>query len=118
MIIKKRYFINSILAGSILYGCAVKIDRFKEIQTKEDKKLYVISDLRFKTFVLNDDRDSIFINTPFEKGFKKMVVRFINRNNEYTLKISDFKYYKRIKTDTIVIKRGNKLEKYVQINSE
>ena len=62
--------------------------------------------------------DSVFIKTPFEKGFKKMEVDAINEKNEYNMKISDPKYYRKIKKDTIIIKVGNKIEKYVMINNK
>lgn len=71
-----KYLIRIILVGLIFYGCAVKIDRFEEIGTKDDKKLYVISDLRFKTFIFNDDNDRVFIRTPFEKRIQKDDSRF------------------------------------------
>ena len=106
------------LSGFVLSGCRVIFDRFENTETKEAKKLYVISDLRFKTFIYNNGSDSVFIKTPFEKGFKKMEVDAINEKNEYNMKISDPKYYRKIKKDTIIIKVGNKIEKYVMINNK
>lgn len=113
-----KYVISVILVGFLFYGCAIKIDRYEEIRTKEDKKLYVISDLRFKTFIFNNDNDSVFIKSPFEEGFKKMILDPVNKKNEYEIKIGDYKYYRRMKKDTIIIKIENKIEKYMMIKSE
>ena len=41
-----------LLSGFVLSGCHVIVDGFEDTETKEAKKLYVISDLRFKTFYL------------------------------------------------------------------
>ena len=46
-----------------------------------------------------------------------MEVDAINEKNEYNMKISDPKYYRKIKKDTI-IKVGNKIEKYVMISNK
>ena len=107
-----------LLSGFVLSGCHVIVDGFEDAETKEAKKLYVISDLRFKTFIYNNGSDSVFIKTPFEKDFKKMEVDAISEKNEYNMKISDPKYYRKIKKDTIIIKVGNKIEKYVMISNK
>ena len=107
-----------LLSGFVLSGCHVIVDSFEDTETKEAQKLYVISDLRFKTFIYNNGSDSVFIKTPFEKGFKKMEVDAINEKNEYNMRISDLKYYRKIKKDTIIIKVGNKIEKYVMISNK
>ena len=54
-----------LLSGFVLSGCHVIVDSFEDTETKEAKKLYVISDLRFKTFIYNNGSDSVFIKTPF-----------------------------------------------------
>lgn len=113
-----KNILKLLLMGVVLNGCAVKIDRYEEINTKEDKKFYVISDLRFKTFVYNNDNDSVLIKTSFENGFIKMNIDTINRENIYKLKIGDYSFYRKIKKDTIMIKKGDKIEKYIMIQSE
>lgn len=47
-----------------------------------------------------------------------MEVDAINEKNEYNMRISDLKYYRKIKKDTIIIKVGNKIEKYVMISNK
>ena len=54
-----------LLSGFVLSGCRVIVDGFEDIETKEAKKLYVISDLRFKTFIYNNGSDSVFIKNTF-----------------------------------------------------
>lgn len=47
-----------------------------------------------------------------------MIPDSINKKNEYEIKIGDHNYYRKIKKDTIIIKIGNKIEKYAMIKSK
>ena len=85
---------------------------------KKPKNFMSYLTLGSKPFIYNNGSDSVFIKTPFEKDFKKMEVDAINEKNEYNMKISDPKYYRKIKKDTIIIKVGNKIEKYVMISNK
>lgn len=118
-----RKIILIICLNFIIIGCSVVMLNFQEVETKIEKKLSIMSSVRFKTFVYVDENKylDIYIKSgkiPNMKEFSKMEYDSTYNIFVYELKIGDYSFYRKIKKDTIIIKKGDKIEKYIMIQNE
>lgn len=118
-----RKIILVICLNFTIIGCSLAIHNFQEVETKIEKKLSVISSTRVKSFVYIDENKylEIYIKSekiPNMKEFSKMEYDSTHNVFVYKLKIGDYTFYRKIKKDTIIIKKGDKIEKYIMIQKE
>ena len=109
----------SLFVSFYFLGCAVKTNSFVNVEGNEKVLLNVISSLNSKEFTLiTDNKSEAYIksaNIQELNGFHLMKYDANRKAFIYDLKIGDYRFYNKIKSDTIFIRQGKEVTRFIFI---
>ena len=122
MVIKMRFknkknIFFSLFVLFFFGGCAVKTNILVNIGGNEKAYLNVISSMSSKEFVLfSDNKNEAYIKAKDIEGLNRFHLMKYDPNRDayiYNLKIDDYNFYSKIKTDTVYIHQDKEITKFI-----